>query len=328
MDVITVGSATEDVFVILQQSRVIRIEDAESEVAYLAVEYGAKIPIDTVEIMTGGAATNVGAALARMGLEVGCACKVGRDGPGERIRQEMEQFGVDTSLMITTDKFRTGYSIILTTFTGERTILVHRGANRHLSMDELDAEILKKARWIYLGSMRGPAAKLFFELADFAGDNSIKLAINPGGTQIDLGLDGLRPVLERTHIIFVNKSEAYRLTGVAPRRDRSDEHQMLRMLHEAGCRMVVITAGAEGADGYDGESFYFVPAYRPEKVASTVGAGDSFAAGCLAAIIKGLELPEAMKIGAANAASVVQHIGAKHGLLTWEQAQEFVAANE
>lgn len=323
-DVITVGSATEDVFVVLKDSRVIRIEDVNGETAYFAVPYGAKIPVDGMEVMTGGGSTNVSAALARMGLKVACVCKVGDDGPGQRIVGELQDFGVDTSLVLTTTEFRTGYSVILTAFTGERTILVHRGANRHISLEELPLQTLRTAQWLYLGSMRGPAARLFFDLAEFAQQHNIKLAVNPGSTQLALGLDGLTPVLRHTELFLVNKEEAYALTGVAPDRSKADEHEMLRMLHEAGCKQVVITAGQEGADGYDGEAFYFVPAFRPRKVVSTVGAGDSFAAGCLAGLHRGLTLPEAMRIGAANAASVVCKVGAKHGLLTWDEAAAFL----
>jgi len=323
-DLIAVGSATEDVFVHVREAKVVRVEDAEGEVALLALPYGGKVAVDQLEVMTGGGATNVAVAAARMGLKAACLCRVGRDGPGQRIVEELEGFGVGTELVQYTDDFRSGYSVLLTDYAGERTILVHRGATCHLAVDRACLDRLAQTKWLYVGSLRGPAAQLFFDLADFADEHGIKLAVNPGATQLALGVQGLAPVLARTELIVLNKDEAYELTGVEPDRSHTDEQAMLRMLREAGCRMVVITEGEEGADGYDGEAFYSVPAFETQVV-STVGAGDSFGAGCLTALHRGLPLADAIKIGAVNAARVVTQVGAKLGLLTWEEATALVA---
>ncbi len=319
-DVIAAGSATEDVFVLVRQTAVVRFETPDREIAYLGLEYGAKIAVDQVEIMTGGGATNTAATFARMGLKTACLCKLGRDGPGERICAELQSLGVDTSMVAFTDQHRTGYSVIITAFTGERTILTHRGANRHLLWREIDKDKLAATSWLYLGSMRGPAAEIWFKAAEFCKAHGVKLACNPGGTQLRLGLDGLRPVLQACELLILNRQEAGELTGIEPRPGEADEHELLEKLAAAGCKNVVITCGEQGAWGTDGTGVYFVPARKVEKVASTVGAGDAFAAATLVALHRGLGLREAMRIGAANAAGVVQHIGAKQGILTWEEA--------
>lgn len=323
-DVVTVGSATEDVFCYVRQTVIIGIQDARKEEAFLGLPHGAKVPVENIHIMTGGGATNIGVGLRRMGLEVACVAKVGKDGPGDRIVAELEAEGIDTSLMARADAHHTGYSVIITSFTGERTILVHRGAAEQLQIGDMDLERMAQTKGLHLGAMKGVSAQAFFQLAEFATERGIKLSANPGEPQLKLGMEGLAPALAHMDVLFVNRQEAYELTGVAPDPGKADEQKMMQVLHEAGARQVVITCGDEGADGYDGEGFYSVPAYDV-KVAATVGAGDAFSAGCLAALYRGLTLPEAMKIGAADAASVVQHIGAKTGLLTWEQAQEFVA---
>lgn len=323
-DVVTVGSATEDVFVIVRDTVVVRIQDAKSEVAYLGLEHGAKVAVDDVEIMTGGGATNTAVGLARMGLKTACASKLGRDGPGERIQAELRNEGVDTSLLAFSDSHRTGYSVIITCFSGERTVLTYRGAAEQLTLADLDIDALLDTSWLFVGSLRGPAAALFFELPRAAAARGVKVAANPGRTQLALGIDGLRPVLANLEVVFLNKREAYELTGVQPDPSRADEYKMLKLLAEAGCRKVVITDGEEGADGYDESGPCYVPAY-PVKVASTVGAGDAFASGCVAGLVRGLPLVDAMKIGAANAASVVQQIGAKTGLLSWDEAMAFVS---
>ncbi len=46
---------------------------------------------------------------------------------------------------------------------------------------------------------------------------------------------------------------------------------------------------------------------------------------CSAALLRGEPFAKALRLGAANAASVVQGMGAKRGILTWDQAQQWVA---
>lgn len=86
---------------------------------------------------------------------------------------------------------------------------------------------------------------------------------------------------------------------------------------------MVITDGERGAMASDGRAYYTVPAYETE-VESTVGAGDAFAAGWISAMWHGKGVPDALRLGAANAASVCAHTGANAGILTWEEALQFV----
>jgi len=102
---------------------------------------------------------------------------------------------------------------------------------------------------------------------------------------------------------------------------------MLRMLREAGAKRVVITEGAKGCQAIDEAAYYSVPACKA-KVASTLGAGDAFGAACTAALYKGEPFARALRYGAVNAAAVVSSIGAKRGILTWDEATAAVAACE
>jgi 2-dehydro-3-deoxygluconokinase len=59
-------------------------------------------------------------------------------------------------------------------------------------------------------------------------------------------------------------------------------------------------------------------------VVATVGAGDAFAAGFISALWHERSLPEALRLGSANAASVVGQTGANRGILSWDEALQFV----
>jgi ribokinase len=325
-DIIAAGSATEDVFVTSDETHVITLADRNSERPYLALPYGAKIPVSNIALSTGGGATNTAVSFARQGMKTGIVCKVGVDGPGDRVLDALTSEGVGTSLCLRTAGAQTGYSLIITGFTGDRTVLVYRGASSQLAREDVNWDALAETEWIYTSSFADGSASMYFEFARFARDKGIKLATNPGGTQIKLGLEGLSEALAATHVVFLNMDEARELTCVEPDCTDADDHEVLKRLHAAGCRYVVVTDGARGAQGYDGETHYHVPVY-PVEEASTVGAGDAFAAACVAGLQRGLSLRDALRCGAANAAGVVTHFGAKEGILTWQGIQDFIAAH-
>jgi len=322
-DVVCVGSATEDVFLQVSDTRIIRIEERDEDHAFLALEYGAKIGVEGVLHDTGGGATNTAVTFSRMGLRTAIACKVGDDSPGQRVIEAMQGVAVDTTGVLRDPSHCTAFSAILTGFTGDRTILVYRGASSELRADELDWDVLRSTHWVYMNALSGASAETFLRVAEFCGQEGIKLAINPGSAQRAGGLEGLRPALRWTEVLFVNRSEAYEITGVEPNRGPDDERTMLKMLRAAGAGAVVMTYGSEGSEGMDAEGYYRIGCY-PVEVASTVGAGDACASACVVALHAGKSLLEAMKIGSANAASVVQSFGAKSGILTWEQAEAYV----
>jgi sugar/nucleoside kinase (ribokinase family) len=202
--------------------------------------------------------------------------------------------------------------------------LVHRGACTELTEDDINWDMLAEARWIYQGSMSGNGAPLFERVSLFAKEHGVKLAINPGSTQLRAGIEKMQPALDASDVIFVNKAEAYRLAGVEPRQGHADEMLVLEALHGAGCEVVVMTDGSRGAEAYDGTTHYTVPAISVE-VASTLGAGDAFASACTAALVGGMGLREALRAGALNASNVCRYLGGKRGLLRADEMQKALA---
>ena len=136
-DVITIGSATEDVMIQANSAKVITIEDVDGERAYMAFEYGGKIHVDDILITVGGGSINTALTFAKQGMTVAPISEMGLDEPGDRVGARLESEGARTDLLVRSADDNTGYSTIITTFTGERTILVYRGASRELTNDDL-----------------------------------------------------------------------------------------------------------------------------------------------------------------------------------------------
>jgi len=326
-EIVTIGSATQDVFIMSKGANIMRLQSFDAEQAFLNLPYGAKIDVDEMFISTGGGAVNTSFTFRRFGLATSAVAKVGQDRSGEIIRERLREEGVDDSMVVADPEQRTGSSAILMGFYGDRTVLVYRGATLHLREDEIDWDRLKAAKVIYVGSLSGETATLYPTIAEFCASNGIFLASNPGSTQFKQGLMACRNFVCHIDILFLNKEEAYAFTGIEPRRGSHDEREMLRMLRDASAKRVVITEGAKGCQAIDEAAYYSVPACKT-KVASTLGAGDAFASACTAALYRGESFARALRYGAVNAASVVSSIGAKRSILTWEQATAAVAACE
>ncbi len=274
----------------------------------------------------GGGGVNTATTFALQGLTTAVVSKVGRDDGADRIRKRLTEAGAHAHLLADSPDHSTGYSTIITSYSGERTVLVHRGASRELRAEDLNWDEMGRTQWLYVAALAGNSWQLYPLLAEFACKHKIKLALNLGTSQIDQGLEGFAEILSCADLLFQNVEEMRTLTGVPAERGDRDEREMMRLLHEVGVDVVVITDGARGAAASDGSALYVVPAFEVEAACS-LGAGDAFAAGCLSALQRGLGLQEALRMGAANSASVVQQVGANRGILTWDEAREFVATH-
>lgn len=339
-DVITIGGATQDVFLRCDNAQVIRQSDARREKAWLAFDYGAKLPIEQLAFNVGGGATNTAVTFTNLELNTACLVKVGHDGAGDQVIQALQQAGIDTSLVVQAEG-QTGYSVILTSYEGERSILAFRGLNRELASAELDWERLKQTRWFFISSLSGPSDALLEPLLDFAQANNIRVAFNPGNRQLERGLERMRELLTRVDLLFVNKEEASRLTGIELVKP-PEEHLRLGPQHPvrpaymydldaqfkalAGTvkTAVVITDGKRGTQLSDGKQVIAMSVF-PVEVADVLGAGDAFGSAFTAGWDLTQDLNEALKWGGANAAGAVTIPGAHTGLLTRTGIAEMLA---
>ena len=97
------------------------------------------------------------------------------------------------------------------------------------------------------------------------------------------------------------------------------------MIHGLGPKIVVITDGPQGAYASDGRHAWFMPAYPdPKPPFERTGAGDAFSATFVAILALGKSVPDALMRAPINSMSVVQHIGARAGLLTMFELEEYL----
>ncbi|MFY9458008.1 MAG: PfkB family carbohydrate kinase [Candidatus Spechtbacterales bacterium] len=310
-DVITIGSATRDVFLHPTEECVYIEKNKKFKTGVgLCFSLESKIDVPEIYFRTGGSAVNAAITFANQGLKVAALCKIGMDSRGDSMIRRLQEARISTELVIRDKKYFTAYSMILVAAKA-RTIFVHRGATEHLCCDEpIPYEKLQQAKWLYITNLGGKSAKIFLPLINFAHKSGIKIALNPGKAQLKLA-DALVPVLEKIDVLVLNQEEASYLAGVPFEK----EGDIFKKLDRWVKGFVVMTKGPEGFTACDNKHLYSAGILKEPKYIDRTGAGDAFGSGVVAGIIKGLSLDDALQLGSANATAVLAEWGANHGLL-------------
>ncbi len=311
-DIITIGSATRDVLLKAEGFELRKHADSPTGVEQ-CFPLGSKIEIKEIVFTTGGGGTNAAVTFRRQGFKTGCVGIVGDDAVGKEIVDELKKEKIGPIFQKHTDD-HTAYSIILVYPNAERTILSYKGEGQHFDVKTIPFDKFR-AGWFYINSLGGHY-DLFEALANHAVKNNIKIACNPGGKELDHGLEKLKPLLAQIDIFITNKEE-----GASLVKDGSWE-QVLKSLKSLVKGVVVITNGHEGVLVADGSGVYSAGVPNSPIVERT-GAGDAFGSGFVAEYIRRLEagnqkpeaVAKAIQFATANASSVVTKFGAKAGIL-------------
>ena len=300
-DVVTIGDATLDTFLVLEDDAATCSINKDTK--HLCLHYGDKIPIVHSTQSLGGNAANVAVGLQRLGCKTAIVTELGDDMNGESIIESLSDAGIDTTHAVALKNKDTRYSVVLN-YKTERTVLSAH-VDRSYRLPKLPG-----TQWIYYTSLgksfEGLQTKL---IAHLKKNPDIQLAVNPGSYQRKKGAAALKKIFPYTTVLFVNKEEAEVLSG-----EHKSVQSCISALHKLGVKYVVVTDGAEGSFASDGTKLLHMPIYPITPVAKT-GAGDAFASGFVAALTNGKSLEEAMQWGTANSGGVIQEFGAQKGLL-------------
>ena len=306
---ISIGGATYDLF-IQTKTELIELEKGQ-KLFHLPV--GAKIRVENVLETCGGGASNTSTGLSRLGCDAKFCGVVGNDQWGEKLLDNLKNEGVDTSCATVVENEVSSFSIILSASSGERTILYEPGTNEHLHDANFSKEAASQMDWIYLNHIQESSSVIQDDIIEIlTSDESICFTWNPGGCQIDVGMEDKHnsQLLSQANLVVLNKEEVLKFTNT------KEMNGAIKKLIEAGVKNVCVTNGPKGTTASDGKNIYHCPVIEGVKVIDTTGAGDAFGTGVTWALVEGLNLPTALRAGTINASSVVGAIGAQAGLLT------------
>ena len=312
-DVISVGDTTLDVFMELDEANAnVVCKDGDDEDCVIQLAFADKIPVKKVtKVYAVGNAANVAIGCARLGLKSALYTILGDDREGKENCNVLKSEKVAKDYIVWDKKRGSNYSAVIN-YKGERTILVYHEQRTY------ELPKLASTDWVYLTAIGHGHERLDQQVIEYVEKTGAKLGFNPGDLQLREGFENLKPLIEKCEVFFVNKQEAQRLVG-----KNDDVKVLLKLLHDVGTKIVVITDGGKGSYSFDGTNVYFQEVLKVPLIEMT-GTGDSYATGFISALHLGKDIPEAMKWGTTNAAAKLQQIGARAGLLNRKQMEGFI----
>ena len=280
-------------------------------------------PIEQAQVFhkrTAGAETNVAIGLARLGLKVGWASRLGADSMGRFLLAEMQREGIDCSRVVCDPAQRTGFQ-----FKGRVTdgsdppVEYHRkgSAASHMGPGDIDEGWLRSARHLHATGVFAAISPSSLEAAC----RSLEVMRAAGRT---ISFDpNLRPTLWATpelmrhwinhlaaqaHWVLPGLEEGRFLTG-----EKTPE-AIAASYRARGASLVAVKLGQEGAYYQCASGAGYVPGFAVKEVVDTVGAGDGFAVGVVSALLEGRSAADAVRRGAWIGARAVQVLGDTEGL--------------
>ncbi|AOW90641.1 MULTISPECIES: carbohydrate kinase family protein [Streptomyces] len=271
----------------------------------------------------GGSAAIMACGAARLGLRVAFAGRVGDDDAGRYIRAALDSHGVDTGALHTDPRLPTPLTVVLTQ--GEdRAIVTAPGTLPATTAADVPAGLLASVRHVHAASyfllpaLAASLPELLATARAHGATTSLDTNDDPSGRWDPPGLDA---VLAHTDYLLPNAAEARRLAGL----DGAGLVESAAALAGRG-PTVVVKNGAEGALCHDGDTLVTTSGI-PARPVDTVGAGDSFDAGFVAALLAGLALPEALELAAVCGALSTRAHGGTTAQPTWDEAFAQVTRN-
>jgi ribokinase len=301
--IVTIGAAVQDIF--LSNSSEFRPVCESPETCFLRLELGAKADVNQIHFSTGGGATNAAVTFARQGIETAFMGSVGNDPAGQAVLADLDAEGVDTSHVRISERYNTGYSVLLLAPNGERTILTYRGASTHYYIRDFDFSSVE-ADWLYISNLSGKMDVLNHIVTE-AKKRGIQIMYNPGKKELEQR-EKLIGILEDIDVLLVNKEEMQILVE-----GEELEELILRGLNYAP--VVLITDSTNGVIASDGKTIVRAGLYDDRPSKDRTGAGDAFGSGFLSRWIFDQSLKDSILLASANSSSVVTQVGTKAALL-------------
>lgn len=290
-------------------------------------EKGTLRAVENITISVGGCASNAAIDLAKLGIPVAIASKLGDDPMGRYVKDELEKHGVNIRGLVTGSVPTTVSNVCLTS-DGERSFLYSPGSAADFSIADVDRNLLEMTDIVFVaGAMLlkrfdGRECADLLRAARAAGKTTV---MDTAWDYEGIWLDKISEALPYLDIFMPSIAEAKKLAGVD---DDDGYREIAARLKAIGPKNIVVKLGNKGAYMLkeNGDEM-LAPTYTSIKPVDTTGAGDAFCAGFIAGLSLGKAYDECLRLGNAVGTSCVRKIGASAGILSMQETVRFMNEN-
>ena len=248
-----------------------------------------------LEANPGGAPCNVLAMLNKLGKKTAFIGKVGNDQFGKMLKKVVEESGTDVSALAMDDQVHTTLAFVHTFPDGDREFSFYRnpGADMMLTKEEVDPELIKKARIFHFGPLSSTHAgvrEATRYAIDVAKENGLLVSFDPNLREplwdsLDQAKEEILYGMSKCDILKISDNEMEFMTGT------TDYNKGVEMLREQfDIPLICVTLGREGSRAFYKDMIVEAAPFVREDTIETTGAGDTFEACTLNYILEhGLE---------------------------------------
>lgn len=279
--------------------------------------------LDTITPKVGGNVSNSSIALARLGCRTAAMSLAGEDEWGDFLLDKLKSEGIDVSCFQQRPELETSATAVLMNNRMEHIFAYKPGASEAVDRQMIDdhLEFISRSEFLLLGyyALLPRLEPVLSEVLQAIQNTGCQTALDCAGGGGELSpLDSCLPFLD---LYIPTNHEAESQTRLKDARD------MIKKYRDLGANGILgIKRGEEGVLlSPEANQFLEIPAITPpEPIVNTTGAGDSFYAGLICGLSRGMDIEMAARLGTAAASWCITGMGATENLKNFESTMALI----
>ncbi|WP_017918831.1 ribokinase [Burkholderia gladioli] len=236
---------------------------------------GETLEAPNFELGCGGKGANQAVAAARLGARVVMVSKVGDDVFADNTLRNFAREGIDTTHVGRVPGVPSGVAPIFVEPDSSNSILIVKGANRHLLSADIEAAAPRLRECALIVLQLEIELETVYHAIEFGARHGIPVLLNPAPATAALDFERIRTV----EFFVPNETELAIVSGM-PVDSPEAAARAAQALVARGLKQVLVTLGAQGSLLVSREGVQHV-AGVPVQARDTTGAGDAYI-GCFA----------------------------------------------
>ena len=254
-------------------------------------EMGKEKIAKNMNLTLGSSSAIFASNLSSLGAQVGFIGKIGNDAFGNLVKDSLSAKKVNTDMLITSDKWNTGVTIVLN-YEEDRAMVTYPGAMEHLTMNDISEEVISTAKHLHFSSyfLQPGIQKDITTLFKMAKEKGLTTSLDIQWDPNEKWDFNYKEVLPFVDVFLPNEQEALLLTN-----ESILENAINKLVQHS--KYVVVKLGSKGSITATKDKRNFIKSFLNDKVVDAIGAGDSFNAGFIFKFINGCDIDECQIFG-------------------------------
>lgn len=275
----------------------------------ISSDYCDEFECDTFNKFFGGSPANIAMNVRRLGINSLVSSAVGNDGLGKFLINHLEKAGINIGCI---DQTNYATSMVLITKSKSTPVpIFYREADYHLEYTDRLEEAILNSKIVHFSCWpisRKPSRNTIKKVIEVARNNNVLICFDPNYHPMiwereEDGVEYVKSIINKVDIIKPSEDDSERLFG------KDTPNNQVKKFLDLGAKFVIMTLGKDGALVSNGKEIIKFNTLATDVV-DTTGAGDAFWSGFYAALVKGHNIKESIKLGFAVSAYKLKHTGA------------------